>query len=191
MIEIRIHGRGGQGAVTSAELLALAAFKDKKYAQSFPMFGVERRGAPVEAFCRIDKEKIMERSQIYEPDYVLVLDSTLLKSVDVTKGLKKSGLLVINSKQDVSKLNLNFEIGKIISIDLNSIALNIIGRPIVNTAMLGAFAGITNIITLKSLTEAIQERFDEKIAIKNKELAEKSYEIARKFVLGMKKNEIQ
>jgi pyruvate ferredoxin oxidoreductase gamma subunit len=191
MIEIRIHGRGGQGAVTSAELLAVAAFKDKKYAQSFPMFGVERRGAPVEAFCRINNKYIRNRSQIYTPDYVLVLDSSLLTTVNVVNGLKKNGLIIINSKQEPSKLNLDFESGRIISIDLNSLALNIIGRPIVNTAMLGAFAGITNLISLKSLIEAIQERFDEKIAIKNKELAEKSYELARKFILGMKKNEVQ
>ena len=133
MHEIRIHGRGGQGAVSAAELLARAAFKDGKYSQAFPYFGVERRGAPVQAFCRIDDRFIRMRQNVYEPDCVIVLDSTLLDVVDVEQGLKENGLVVLNTRKRVDRKNVK-------TIDATSIALETLGRPIVNTVMLGAFA---------------------------------------------------
>ncbi|HIP35033.1 MAG TPA: pyruvate ferredoxin oxidoreductase, partial [Methanothermococcus okinawensis] len=106
MIEIRFHGRGGQGAVTAAKILAKAAFYDGKYSQGFPFFGVERRGAPVMAFTRIDHKKIIVRSQVYNPDYVVVQDATLLDTVNVVEGLKKDGIVIVNTTKD--DLDLDF-----------------------------------------------------------------------------------
>ena len=118
MIEIRIHGRGGQGSVTASEVLAIAAFKEGKFSQAFPSFGPERTGAPVEAYCRINNEFIKIRTKVYEPDYLLVLDDSLLNVVDITKGLNKKGIIIINSEQ---KPELNF---KTYSIDATKIAVN-------------------------------------------------------------------
>ena len=112
MIEIRIHGRGGQGAVTTGQLIAIAAFYDKKYCQSFPMFGVERSGAPVQAFVRISNKEIHLRSEVYTPDIVIVLEPSLIEAVDVTKGLKKDGKIIINTNKKPSELKIkgNFNI---------------------------------------------------------------------------------
>jgi pyruvate ferredoxin oxidoreductase gamma subunit len=162
MIEIRIHGRGGQGAVTASEILAVAAFKDGKFSQAFPKFGPERSGAPVEAYCRIDDKYIDIRSQIYEPDHLIVLDESLTKVVDVTKGLKKGGIVVANSETP-----MDFKGFKTFTTDATKVALEVIGKPIVNTTMLGAFVKATKIVTLKSVEEAIKERFDKELADKN------------------------
>ena len=161
MIEIRIHGRGGQGVVTSGQLIAIAAFYDGKHTQSFPMFGVERGGAPVEAYARISAEKIRVRSQIYNPDIVLVLDSSLIGAVDITKGLKKGGLIIVNTSKKPAELKIkgNF---KIYCIDALSISMEIFGRPIVNTPILGAFSAFTKHISLESLYKALDERFEGK-----------------------------
>lgn len=174
MIEIRFHGRGGQGAVTAAQILAKAAFFDDKYCQAFPFFGVERRGAPVMAFTRIDDKTIRLRSQIYEPDYVVVQDPTLLDTVDVTSGLKSDGKIIVNTLKDV-------KIGdyEVYSIDATGISLEVLGLPIVNTTMLGAFAGVTNEVTLDSLKKAIIETFPGKLGQKNAEAAEVAYNKAR------------
>jgi len=172
MIEIRIHGRGGQGAVTTGQIMAIAAFHDNKQSQTFPMFGVERSGAPVQAFARISDEKINIRSQIYSPDIVIVLDASLLDAVDVANGLKEKGTLIVNTnkKPEDLKIKGNFSVH---TVDATSIALKIFGRPIVNTPMLGAFSKITKEISLKSLVNAIDETFLEtkgkKIAELNKE----------------------
>ncbi|MEM5871487.1 MAG: pyruvate ferredoxin oxidoreductase subunit gamma [Candidatus Aenigmatarchaeota archaeon] len=172
IIEIRIHGRGGQGAVTSAELLAIAAFKDGKYSQAMPKFGPERRGSPVEAYCRISNEFITLRTHVYEPDYIIVLDSSLANVVDFTSGLNNNGIILINSNEAKS-----FSKFKTISIDADKIAMETFGRPIPNTVMLGAFAKATNIISLKSLLEAIEERFENKeLAEKNKIAIKKAYD---------------
>lgn len=170
MIEIRIHGRGGQGAVTASEILAIAAFKDGKYSQAFPKFGPERSGAPVESYCRIDNKYIDLRTQIYEPDYLLILDDTLINVIDITKGLKKNGVIIINSDK---KINLdNF---RTISIDATKIALDIFGRPIVNTTILGAFVKATNILSLKAVEEAIKERFTRELVEKNIKAIRRAY----------------
>ena len=175
MIEIRIHGRGGQGAVTAAEILAIAAFKDKKFSQAFPFFGTERTGAPVSAFCRIDDKFIRVREHVYNPDYVLVLDPTLLTTVDVSEGLKKNGMIIINTNDKI-KLKTKAKVKKI---DLTKIALDVIGKPFVNIAILGAFAAATKLVSLKSLAEAVNERFPKDVAELNVKCLKKSYEVMK------------
>ena len=172
MIEVRFHGRGGQGVVTSANLLAIAAFKEGKYCQAFPFFGTERRGAPVVSFARIDDEFIRTREQIYNPDYVVVLDPTLLDVVDVTEGLKDDGLIIINTNKDVDLRTK----ARVKTVDATAIALETIGKPFVNTPMIGALVGATHIVKLDSVAEAIKERFPEDIAEKNIEAVKKTCE---------------
>ncbi|HHE41329.1 MAG TPA: pyruvate synthase [Dehalococcoidia bacterium] len=160
MLEVRWHGRGGLGAVTSAELLARAAASKGKFTQSFPSFGPERRGAPVVAFLRISDEFIRTRTSVYEPDVVVVIDPVLLRVVDVTAGLKKSGKLVVNSKKSPEQLKkeFNFE-WPVAAVDATSIARELIGVPITNTAMIGAFLRVYNVIDLEALHEPLRERF--------------------------------
>ena len=176
MKEIRIHGRGGQGSVTAAELIAVAAFEDGKWSQAFPYFGTERRGAPVTAFARISDRKIRVRSQIYEPDYVIVQDPSLLSAVDVASGMKKDGLVIVNSEKEPSALKLNTN-AKIKTIDATTLAIEVIGVPIVNTALLGAFAGATGQIRLESVNTAIRGRFPGKIGDKNVEAVRRAFEL--------------
>ena len=175
MKEIRLHGRGGQGSVTAAELIAVAAFEDQKFSQAFPAFGVERRGAPVMAFARIAKEPIRIRSQIYEPDYVIVQDVTLLDVVEVASGLKPEGKIIINTDRPKEKLKLKTQ-AEIITIDATKIAMEILGRPIVNTTMLGAFCGASREVGLESLNKAISERFKGDLGRKNLEAIKTAYE---------------
>jgi len=174
--EIRLHGRGGQGAVTAAELIAIAAFEDKKFSQAFPAFGVERRGAPVMAFARIADQPIRVRSQIYEPDYVIVQDVTLLEVVDVAGGLKPDGKIMINTDRSKDKLSLDTK-AEIITIDATKIALEELGRPIVNTTMLGAFCGATGEVGLEGLNKAILDRFTGALGEKNLKAIKTAYEM--------------
>jgi len=174
--EVRIHGRGGQGSVTAAELLAVAAFEDGKYSQAFPFFGVERRGAPVTAFTRLSEKKIRLRSQIYEPDYVIVQDATLVSAVDVIAGLKPNGIVIVNSEKSAEDIGLDAGID-VRTIDATGIALEIIGRPIVNTTLLGAFAGATGEISLESIKQSVLARFPGKVGELNVKAAEKAYEL--------------
>jgi len=161
LTEIRIHGRGGQGGVTAAELLACAAFKEGKQVQAFSFFGAERRGAPVKAFARISDEAILIRSQVYNPDYVMVLDSTLLQVVNVTEGLKKDGIIIINTTKKPNEFEL--EGYRVAVVDATGIALElklmVAGLPVVNTTMLGAFARATDEVRLESVMEAIKEEW--------------------------------
>ncbi|MBI2529656.1 MAG: pyruvate ferredoxin oxidoreductase subunit gamma [Candidatus Diapherotrites archaeon] len=172
MKEIRIHGRGGQGAVTTSQLLAIAAFHDGKRAQAFPAFGVERRGAPVQAFTRISETEIKTRQQVYEPDYVIVLDASLCASVDVAEGIKKKGLIIVNSDKDAKELGLNGKNYTAHTINVTKAALDLIGKPFVNTGIIGAFAGLTKELSLSALEKAIDERFEGKaeVAEKNKQV---------------------
>jgi 2-oxoisovalerate ferredoxin oxidoreductase gamma subunit len=160
MIEIRMHGRGGQGAVIACKILASALFKEGKFAQSFPAFGVERRGAPVLAFTRVDDKPIRLRCEIYEPDHVVVLDPTLITSSNVTSGLKKGGTILINSEQPAEFFQLPPDF-KTVTIDASSIAvkhhLGTRSIPIVNTAILGAFSKMTGIVGMSALTAALKE----------------------------------
>ncbi len=177
MIEIRFHGRGGQGAVTAANILASAAFKQGKYVQAFPFFGVERRGAPVTAFTRIDDKPIRIKTQIYEPDIVVVLDPSLLDTVDVTAGLKDNGTVIVNtekSKEEVLE-KLKKKPAKLALVDATTIALDILGLPITNTAILGAVAKATGIVDLKYVQEAIKETFSGTLGEKNAKAAEEAF----------------
>jgi pyruvate ferredoxin oxidoreductase gamma subunit len=176
MIEIRWHGRGGQGAVTSVELLALAAIEEGKYAQGFPAFGPERRGAPVLAFNRIDDKPIKVRSGIYHPDVVVVLDSSLVKLVNITEGLKPDGILIVNTTKTPQELaeSLKFP-GKIYTGDATHIAREELGTPITNTTMLGALVKATHIIKLESLKVPLEHRFG-KIAQKNMRACKRAYD---------------
>lgn len=160
MIEIRFHGRGGQGAVVASEILASAFFKEGKFVQSFPTFGVERRGAPVAAFIRVDDQPILLRCEIYQPDHIVVLDPTLILAVDVTAGLKDGGWIIVNSDRRPEELELP-ERFRVATVDANRIAvkhrLGSPTNPIVNTAILGAFARITRLVGLDPLLEAVRE----------------------------------
>ncbi|RLG13045.1 pyruvate synthase [Candidatus Pacearchaeota archaeon] len=168
MIEIRLHGRGGQGAVTSAELIAIAAINQGKYAQAFPSFGPERRGAPVQAFARIDEKRIRTREKIYNPDVVLVLDPTLPKIVDITTGLKENGVVILNSpfsEKEIREILKGYN-GKLALVNATKIAIEELGVPITNTTMLGAFIKVTGLIDISFMEEALKKRFG-KLAEKN------------------------
>ncbi|MCR4407294.1 MAG: 2-oxoacid:acceptor oxidoreductase family protein [Anaerolineae bacterium] len=159
MIEIRIHGRGGQGAVIASEVLADAVFQEGKYVQSFPAFGVERRGAPVTAFTRINDKPIRIRTQIYTPDHIMVLDPTLLEVVDVTAGLKDGAWILINSAKPPHTFTFPDRY-RVATVDANAIAvkyhLGPRNAPIINTAILGAFARLTGIVSLETLCNAVR-----------------------------------
>ncbi len=160
MIEIRIHGRGGQGAVTSAEILALAAIEEGKYAQGFPSFGPERRGAPVVAFARVDEKPIRLRTKIYQPDVALVLDPSLMKILNPSDGLKPGGLLVINSGKPIDQIRSSTGYqGRIAIVDADSIAREELGLPITNTTMLGALIRGTGVVHLDSVVPPLKHRF--------------------------------
>ncbi len=176
VIEIRWHGRGGQGVVTSAELVAQAAIADGKYAQAFPSFGPERRGAPVAAFVRISaSERIRVRSEILNPDVVVVFDMRLIETANVTAGLKENGILILNTNHPVSEIEKevpdNIEIA---TVDASKIALEVLGIPIVNTTMVGAFVKVTGLIKLESLFEPLRNRFG-RIAERNIEAMKMAY----------------
>ena len=182
LIEIRWHGRGGQGAVTSAELMAQAAVSEGKYAQAFPSFGPERRGAPVQAFNRIDnKEPVRIRADITEPDVVVVLDPSLLSIVNVTSGLKEDGMVVINTKKTASKIRSEFGIkNKVATVNATRIAREQLGVPIVNTTMLGALIKATGAIKKESIHGPLEKRFG-RLGERNIKAMETAYE---EVVLG-------
>lgn len=167
MKEIRVHARAGQGAITTATILAQAAFEDGKYALSFPTFGAARMGAPMNAFVRIGDAPIRVRSQIYKPDYVLVQDPTLLRGYDVVAGLKPDGLAVVNNTREPSDLGLKTE-AKVITVPASRIAKEIMGRADrVNTALIGAFVAATGELTLEALEKSVHTRFKGKAAESN------------------------
>ncbi|MCK5559833.1 MAG: 2-oxoacid:acceptor oxidoreductase family protein [Thermoplasmata archaeon] len=179
MYEVRFHGRGGQGAVTAANILAVAAFKENKDIQAFPIFGVERRGAPVAAFLRMDEKPIDIKTQIYEPDAVVVLDPSLLEVVNVTEGLKQGGTVIINSRKRPDE----FEFGadkKVFTVDATTIAIeNRLGtqtNPIVNTAILGAYSKAVGNVQMPAIKESIMENAPIKPQ-ENVKAAEQAYEI--------------
>jgi pyruvate ferredoxin oxidoreductase gamma subunit len=177
MKELRIHGRGGQGSVTAAELIATAAFEGGVFPQAFPMFGVERRGAPVQAFVRFSDKKVRLRSQIYEPDYIIVQDSTLIRDVNVFAGMKKGGIAIVNTH---SKGDWTAPEGvKVITVDATGIALEVLGVPITNTSLMGAFAAASGEITMEAMEHAIQHRFKEELAKKNIEAARRAYNLVK------------
>lgn len=162
MYKIRIHGRGGQGGKLASKIIGSAAFLEGYEVQDFARYGAERRGAPVEAFVRIDNKEILERGYISDPDCVIVLDDSLLDIVDVTSGLKKGGLLIINSKK---KKFPKFEKKgfKVVTVDATEIAMKHLGKPIYNTAMIGAFAGITKLIDFEHVKKALEHEIGKKV----------------------------
>ena len=177
LVEIRWHGRGGQGAVTSAELLAQAAISEDKYAQAFPSFGPERRGAPVLAFVRINSsEPIRVRVEITEPDVVVVLDPGLLSIVNVTSGLKADGIVVINTKKRAEQIRKEFGIDSAIAaVDATKIARELLGVPITNTTMVGVVIKATGVVSLESLVEPLKHRFG-RLAERNINAMKRAYE---------------
>ena len=168
LIEIRWHGRGGQGAKTASLLLADAAFNTGKYIQGFPEYGPERMGAPITAYNRISDNPIRIHSNIYEPDYVVVVDDTLLESVDVTAGLKESGAIVINTTKDIAELNklLNGYKGKIYTIDARKVSMETLGRYFPNTPMLAAIVKVSSIMKDEEFLSDMEGSFKHKFAKK-------------------------
>jgi 2-oxoacid:acceptor oxidoreductase gamma subunit (pyruvate/2-ketoisovalerate family) len=181
ILEVRWHGRGGQGAWTASELLARAAINEGKYIQSFPEFGPERMGAPVTAFTRISSEPIQIHCAVYSPDVVAVLDPTLMKSVPFIEGIKEDGVIIINSKDSPAQIRktLNTNKGKVWTAPATEIAIKILGMPITNTAMLGAVAHATSIVNLESVEKVIKERFRAGIAEKNFAVIKEAYKEAK------------
>lgn len=176
MIELRFHGRGGQGAVTSAELVAQAAIDTGKYATAFPSFGPERRGAPVVAFARVADEPIRVRAKIYRPDVVIVLDPSLLDIANPAEGLNAKGTLVINTSLDAQAIRaeLSFS-GKLALVDASRIAREVIGLPITNTTMVGALVKATGVVDVAALEGPFQRRFG-KIAARNLQAMKRAWE---------------
>jgi 2-oxoacid:acceptor oxidoreductase gamma subunit (pyruvate/2-ketoisovalerate family) len=182
MVEFRWHGRGGQGAWTASELLARTALDEGKYIQSFPEFGPERMGAPVTAFTRISTEPIRLHCAIYDPDVVVVLDNTLLKSVPVTAGLnREEDCLIINSGEEpaVLKENLRVTKGRVWTVPATEIALRILGAPITNTALLGVVAKSTEIVSLEGIQKTLKGRFRPDLAEKNFAVIQEAYKEAK------------
>jgi len=182
LIKISLYGRGGQGAVTAANLLVDAFYREGKNSQALPVFGVERRGAPVTAFVRIDERPIRLGCLVYEPDCIVVLDATLPRYVDVEKGLKEKGVAILNDVKSPSDVKTRTKLSKIATVDATSIAIEVFGRtslPITNTAMLGAFSAATSWVSLESILDVLNERFRGEILIKNIEAVKKGYNLTR------------
>lgn len=184
MFEVRLHGRGGQGVVTAAELLSVAAFLEGRHAQAFPSFGSERTGAPVASFCRIAEREIRLREPIVDPDALIIQDPTLFHSVDVFAGLKPGGYLLVNTVKTPEELGITEVAGRLPQghvrcIPASEIALRRIGRPLPNAALLGGFAAITGQVGLDAVLRAIRERFSEKVGEANAAAAEEAFVAVR------------
>jgi len=176
--EIRLHGRGGQGAVLAAELMVVAAFEDGKYGQAFPAFGGERRGAPLQAFVRLDLRPVRVRYRVNQPDYVIILDHTLSNMVDVLYGIKPNGLALIDSENTLDALNWSAD-AAVYAVPATRIALEVFGQPYVNPAMLGAWAAVTGEISLVAIQHAYQNRFPGSLGETNSRAVQMGYEFIR------------
>ena len=180
MFQVRIHGRGGQGVVTGAELLSVAAFLEGRHAQAFPSFGSERTGAPVVAFCRIAEKEIRLREPVLEPDCLIVQDPTLFRVVDVFAGLRPGGYLIVNTNKTFADLHIEafaarLPKGHAVIVPATEIAQRHVGRPVPNAALLGAFAALTELVHLKSVHSAIEEAFPGKVGAANIAAAEEAF----------------
>jgi len=187
MLQTRIHGRGGQGVVTAAEMLSVAAFQQGRHAQAFPSFGSERTGAPVVAFCRIDDREIRLREPILAPDVLIVQDPTLLHQVDVFQGLQPDGWVLINSSRSFDDLGLGeltrrFRRERLITVPATEIALRHLGRPLPNAVLLGGFAALAGLVTLEAVNHAIRQAFAGKVAEANVAAAAEAFGVVRKEV---------
>ncbi|MGZ8695445.1 MAG: 2-oxoacid:acceptor oxidoreductase family protein [Gaiellaceae bacterium] len=184
MFQIRIHGRGGQGVVTAAELLSVAAFEEGRYAQAFPTFGSERTGAPVVSYCRIDERPIRVREPIVEPDALIVQDPTLLHQVHLFDGIGGDGFVLINTTRTFAELGLaelsaRLRPERLLTVSATELALEHVGRPLPNAALLGAFAALTGVVSLESVAAAIRARFPAKVAEGNVAAAQGAFAAAR------------
>lgn len=183
MKEIRLHGRGGQGAVMGAEMLAYAFVLEKKYASSFPTFGAERRGAPVAAFLRFDDKPIKETHQIYEPECIMVLDPFIAKTRAIFNGLRGDGIAVLNTpRQDIDEWPQGLNVLGVV--DATALALEEIGRAIVNTCMLGVLARVTGWVKLESVIASLEMNFEGKLRAKNEELVRRGYNSVKIMTKG-------
>lgn len=185
MLQIRIHGRGGQGVVTAAEMLSVAAFEQGRHAQAFPSFGSERTGAPVVAFCRIDDREIRLREPVMNPDVLIVQDSTLLHQVDVFQGLKPDGYVLINSRKSFAELGLaeiqkRFRRERLITVPATDMALRNLGKPLPNAVLLGGFAALSGIVTLDAVANAIGDKFSGKVRDGNVAAAKEAFDYVRR-----------
>jgi len=181
MFQIRIHGRGGQGVVTAAEMLSIAAFREGRHAQAFPSFGSERTGAPVVAFCRLEDREIRLREPVLEPDALIIQDPTLLHQVDVFGGLSREGYILINTTRSFEALGVgefarSLRAERLCTVPATELALKHVGRPVPNAALLGGFAALTKRISLDSVAAAIREKFSGKVAEGNVAAASAAYE---------------
>ena len=181
MFEVRIHGRGGQGVVTAAEMLSIAAFEEGRHAQAFPSFGSERTGAPVVAFCRISDKEIRLREPIMQPDALIIQDPTLLHQVDVFSGLKKDGFILINTTSTFEELGLSdyvrdFPADWLCTLEATALGLKHVGRPMPNVPLLAGFAALSGTIKLESVCMAINAKFSGKVAAGNIAAATEAFE---------------
>lgn len=181
MIEIRLHGRGGQGVVLASEMFVDALLKEGKHAASFPFFGFERRGAPVVAFLRFNNRPILQKDQIYYPDCLVVMDNTLFKAVDVFQGIKENGILILNESRDPSELTIPPQIRKIGIVDATRISMETIHTFIPNTAMLGSLCRTTGWAAYESLARAVTESMDRRILKNNLVIMERAFRETRVF----------
>lgn len=184
MFQVRIHGRGGQGVVTAAEMLSIAAFREGRHAQAFPSFGSERTGAPVVAFCRMDDREIRNREPVLEPDALIVQDPTLLHQVDVFSGMARNGYILINTTRGFDDLGISefasgFAADRLCTVPATDLAMRHVGRPVPNAALLGGFAALTGLISIDSVAAAISEKFPERIAKSNVKAAREAFDFVR------------
>ena len=182
MFQVRVHGRGGQGVVTGAEMLSIAAFLGGRHAQAFPSFGSERTGAPVVAFCRMDDKEIRLREPIMQPDAIIIQDPTLLHQVDVFGGLKKDGYILINTTRSFSEMGLEefvkgFRPERLLLVPASELAVKHVGRPLPNVPLLGAFAALCGLISLDAVLKAIDQKFSGAVAKGNQAAAKEAYEM--------------
>jgi len=175
LIEIRFHGRGGQGAVTASRIIAVAAYEEGQYCQAIPMYGTERRGAPLTAFVRLDNQRVRERELVHNPDISVVLDPLIAKQQAVVENLKAGGLVILNTQEKPEDVKLGGDF-KVATVDATTIALETLGRPITNTAILGAFAKVTGLINLESIEKAIKKSFPGRLGEMNMAAVKRSYD---------------
>jgi pyruvate ferredoxin oxidoreductase gamma subunit len=179
VFETRIHGRGGQGVVTAAEMLSVAAFSEGKFSQAFPTFGSERMGAPVVSFCRWDDKPIRLREPIRKPNALIIQDASLMNVIDVFEGFDPAGFLLINSSRSFEELELTrpMDPARHVIVPASSLALRYVGKPLPNACLLGAFAAITQLLKFDSVLKAIRERFPGRVGAANEQAARAAYEI--------------
>lgn len=191
VFEVRIHGRGGQGVVTAAEMLSIAGFTEGLWAQAFPSFGSERMGAPVTAFCRLDEREIRSREPISNPDALIIQDPTLLHQVRVFDGLGTDGFVVINSKRSLAELGIAEFVAAlpdrhVVTLPATDLAMKHIGRPVPNAVLLAAFCAVTRKIAIASVEEAIRQKFPAAVADRNIAAAREAFGLIGQSLAGLR-----